>query len=89
MSVVPGGHRPGKPDLLQRDRARAQLPIGIKPRVVVLGCTVGAGQTMTTLLTGEVLASLRSDQVAVMDLNPGPGSLTRRAEGAPRPARPR
>lgn len=86
VSVVPGGHRPGKPDLLQRDRARAQLPTGIKPRVVVLGCTVGAGQTMTTLLTGEVLASLRSDQVAVMDLNPGPGSLTRRAEGRPAPS---
>ncbi|MGN6793695.1 MAG: MinD/ParA family ATP-binding protein, partial [Streptosporangiaceae bacterium] len=86
VSVVPGGHRPGKPDLLQRDRARAQLPIGIKPRIVVLGCTVGAGQTMTTLLTGEVLASLRPDQVAVMDLNPGPGSLATRAEARPAPS---
>jgi MinD-like ATPase involved in chromosome partitioning or flagellar assembly len=86
VSVVPGGHRPGKPDLLQRDRARAQLPIRIKPRVVVLGCTVGAGQTMTTLLTGEVLASLRSDQVAVMDLNPGPGSLAKRSEARPAPS---
>jgi len=86
VSVVPGGHRPGKPDLLQRDRARAQLPIGIKPRIVVLGCTVGAGQTMTALLTGEVLAGLRSDQVAVMDLNPGPGSLAKRAESRPAPS---
>jgi len=86
VSVVPGGHRPGKPDLLQRDRARAQLPIGIKPRVVVLGCTVGAGQTMTTLLTCEVLASLRSDQVAVIDLNPGPGSLAKRSEARPAPS---
>jgi MinD-like ATPase involved in chromosome partitioning or flagellar assembly len=86
VSVVPGGHRPGKPDLIQRDRARAQLSIGIKPRVVVLGCTVGAGQTMTTLLTGEVLASVRSDQVAVMDLNPGPGSLAKRSEARPAPS---
>jgi MinD-like ATPase involved in chromosome partitioning or flagellar assembly len=86
VSVVPGGHRPGKPDLLQRDRARAQLPIRIKPRVIVLGCTVGAGQTMTTLLTGEVLASLRSGQVAVMDLNPGPGSLAKRSEARPAPS---
>jgi MinD-like ATPase involved in chromosome partitioning or flagellar assembly len=86
VAVVPGGHRPGKPDHLQRDRARAQLPIRIKPRVVVLGCTVGAGQTMTTLLTGEVLASLRSDQVAVMDLNPGPGSLAKRSEARPAPS---
>jgi MinD-like ATPase involved in chromosome partitioning or flagellar assembly len=83
VSVVPGGHRPGKPDLLQRDRSRARMPIDLKPRIVVLGCTVGAGQTMTALLTGEVLASLRPDQVAVMDLNPGPGSLARRAEGRP------
>jgi len=59
------------------------MPLEQRPRVVVLGCTVGAGQTMTTLLTGEVLASLRSDQVAVMDLNPGSGSLAVRAEGRP------
>jgi MinD-like ATPase involved in chromosome partitioning or flagellar assembly len=86
VSVVPGGHRPGKPDMLQRDRARAKLPIGFKPRIVVLGCTVGAGQTMTTLLTGELLAGLRPDQVAVMDLNSGPGSLVRRAEARPAPS---
>jgi MinD-like ATPase involved in chromosome partitioning or flagellar assembly len=83
VAVVPGGHRPGKPDLLQRDRARVRLPLDVRPRIVMLGCTVGAGQTMTTLLTGEVLASLRPDQVAVMDLNPGSGSLARRAEGRP------
>ncbi len=41
VAVVPGGHRPGKPDMLQRDRARAQLPLGIRPRIIVLGCTVG------------------------------------------------
>jgi MinD-like ATPase involved in chromosome partitioning or flagellar assembly len=86
VAVVPGGHRPGKPDLLQRDRARAQQPIGIRPRILMLGCTVGAGQTTTTLLTGEVLASLRQDQVAAMDLNPGPGSLARRAEARPAPS---
>ncbi len=52
----------------------------------MLGCTVGAGQTITTLLTGEVLATLRQDQVAAMDLNPGPGSLARRAEARPAPS---
>ncbi|HEX9063779.1 MAG TPA: TcpE family conjugal transfer membrane protein [Streptosporangiaceae bacterium] len=83
VAVVPGGHRPGKPDLLQRDRSRAQLPIGGPARVVVLGCTVGAGQTMTALLTGDVLASLRADRVAVLDLNPGSGSLAKRAEARP------
>ncbi|HET9898197.1 MAG TPA: TcpE family conjugal transfer membrane protein [Streptosporangiaceae bacterium] len=79
VTVVPGGHRPGKPDQLQRDRARARQPIDGPRRVVVLGCTVGAGQTVTTLLTGELLASLRTDLVAVLDLNPGPVSLAHRA----------
>jgi TcpE family len=82
--VVPGGHRPGRPDQMQRDRARARLPVPDACRIVVLGCTVGAGQTMTALLTGEVLASLREDgQVAVLDLNPGPGSLAERARAVP------
>jgi len=83
VTVVPGGHRPGKPELLQRDRARAQLPINGSAKIVVIGCTVGAGQTMTTLLLGEVLASLRSDRVAVIDLNPGASSLARRAQARP------
>jgi MinD-like ATPase involved in chromosome partitioning or flagellar assembly len=83
VTVVPGGHRPGKPDQLQRDRARVRLPISGPRRVVVLGCTVGAGQTVVTLLTGEVLASLRSDLVAVLDLNPGAESLARQAQRRP------
>ncbi len=82
VTVVPGGHRPGTPDQGQRDRARAQLPIGWPVRIVVLGCTVGAGQTITTLLTGEMLASMRADDVAVLDLNPGVASLARRAIGS-------
>jgi MinD-like ATPase involved in chromosome partitioning or flagellar assembly len=73
--VVPGGHRPGQPDQLQRDRARARLAIAGPRRIVVLGCTVGAGQTVTTLRTGEMLANLRDGAVAVLDLNPGRGSL--------------
>jgi MinD-like ATPase involved in chromosome partitioning or flagellar assembly len=81
--VVPGGHRPGRPDQMQRDRARARLPIPAGRRVVVLGCTVGAGQTVTALLTGDLLASLRDDQVAVLDLNPGSGSLAQRATVVP------
>ena len=81
--VVPGGHRPGRPDQMQRDRARARLPVPGGSRIVVLGCTVGAGQTVTTLLTGEILASLRDDQIAVLDLNPGTGSLAERARSVP------
>jgi MinD-like ATPase involved in chromosome partitioning or flagellar assembly len=81
--VVPGGHRPGKPDQLQRDRARARLPIRGPQRIVVLGCTRGAGQTTTVLLAGDMLASLRAESVAVLDLNPGRGSLTEQAAAIP------
>jgi MinD-like ATPase involved in chromosome partitioning or flagellar assembly len=83
VSVVPGGDRPGKPNLLLRDRVRAQLSVGRPARIAFLGCTVGAGQTTTALLTGEALASLRSDNVAVLDLNPGPASLATRAQARP------
>jgi hypothetical protein len=82
--VVPGGHRPGKPDQVQRDQARARLPLSRPARIVALGCTAGAGQTVTTLLTGQLLATLRGEPVAVLDLSPGPGSLTELARGIPR-----
>jgi hypothetical protein len=82
--VVPGGHRPGKPDQVQRDRARARLPLAGPARIVVLGCTAGAGQTVTTLLTGHLLAGLRGEAVAVLDLSAGPGSLTEQAHQIPR-----
>jgi MinD-like ATPase involved in chromosome partitioning or flagellar assembly len=81
--VVPGGHRPGRPDFQQRDRARARLQVAGSRRIVVLGCTVGAGQTMTALMAGEVLASVRDEPVAVLDLNAGPGSLAERANSMP------
>jgi hypothetical protein len=81
--VVPGGHRPGKPDQVQRDQARARLPLVGPARVVVLGCTAGAGQTVVTLLTGQLLASLRGEAVAVLDLREGQGSLTERAHSIP------
>jgi conjugation transfer TcpE-like protein len=79
--VVPGGHRPGKPDQLQRDQGRARLPLPAPARVVLLGCTAGAGQTTVTLLAGQLLASLRGEPVAVVDL--GGGSLTERARSIP------
>ncbi len=82
--IVPGGHRPGRPDPVQRDQARARLPLPGPARIVVLGCTAGAGQTLTTLLTGQLLASLRGEAVAVLDLRPGPSSLTERARAIPR-----
>jgi hypothetical protein len=79
--VMPGGHGPGRPDQVQRDQARARLPLPGPARVVVLGCTAGAGQTATTLLTGQLLASLRGEAVAVLDL--ASGSLTQQARSVP------
>ena len=52
------------------------LPLDRPRLVVVLGCTVGAGQTVTTLMLADLLAGLRGEPVAALDLNPGPASLT-------------
>jgi hypothetical protein len=82
--VVPGGHRPGRPDHAQRDQARIRLPLAGPVRIVVLGTTAGAGQTVTTLLTGQLLASLRGEAVAVLDFGGRPGSLTELARQIPR-----
>jgi MinD-like ATPase involved in chromosome partitioning or flagellar assembly len=82
--VVPGGHRPGSPDHAQRDQARTRLPLAGPARIVILGTTAGAGQTVTTLLTGQLLASLRGEAVAVVDFGDRPGSLTELARQVPR-----
>jgi MinD-like ATPase involved in chromosome partitioning or flagellar assembly len=50
---------------------------------VVRGCTRGAGQTTTVLLAGDMLASLRDEPVAVLDLNPGRNSLAEQAAAIP------
>jgi hypothetical protein len=44
----------------------------------VLGCTRGAGQTVTALMTGHILAVARGIPVAALDLTPGPTSLAAR-----------
>ena len=55
------------------------LPLDRPRLVVVLGCTVGAGQTVTSLMLADLLAGLRAEPVAALDLNPGPASLTETA----------
>ena len=52
------------------------LPLDRPRLVVVLGCTVGAGQTVTVLMLADLLTGLRAEPVAALDLNPGPASLT-------------
>ena len=75
VTVVPGGRGPGRPDHEKEARARAVLALDGPRLVVVLGCTVGAGQTVTTLVLADLLAGLRGEPVAALDLNPGPASL--------------
>jgi hypothetical protein len=82
--VVPGGLRPAKPDHIERDQARVRLPLPGPVRIVVLGSSAGAGQTVTALLTGQLLARLRGEPVAVLDLSSGPGSVTELARQIPR-----
>jgi MinD-like ATPase involved in chromosome partitioning or flagellar assembly len=76
VTVVSGGRGPGRPDHVKEARSRAVLPLGRPQLVVVLGCTVGAGQTVTALMLADLLAGLRAEPVAALDLNPGPASLT-------------
>jgi MinD-like ATPase involved in chromosome partitioning or flagellar assembly len=86
VRLVPGGQGPGsrrETEQEERDKARARLPLPGPRKVIVLGCTSGAGQTVTALMTARLLASLRAEPVAALDLNPGTGSLEQRAQSAP------
>jgi MinD-like ATPase involved in chromosome partitioning or flagellar assembly len=86
VGLVPGGQGPGRSRETEREeryQARARLPLPGPRRIVVVGCTSGAGQTVTTLMLGRLLASLRAERVGVLDLNPGSYSLTQRAETLP------
>jgi hypothetical protein len=78
VKVVAGGQGPGKRDQEGLDRDRARLPLGGSYRIVVLGCTRGAGQTVTALMTGHILAVVRGIPVAALDLTSGPTSLAAR-----------
>src|SRR5262249_44942418 len=69
---------PGKRDQESMDRDRARLPLAGPRRIVFLGCTRGAGQTLTALMTSHILAAVRGVPVAALDLNPGATSLAAR-----------
>ena len=75
VKVVAGGQGPGKRDQEALDRDRARLPLAGPLLIAVLGCTRGAGQTVTTLMTAHILAAVRGIPVAALDLNPGATSL--------------
>jgi hypothetical protein len=72
VKVVTGAVQgPGARDQEALDRSRARLPLKAPKRVLMLGCTSGAGQTVTTLMSGHILASLREQPVAAVDLHDG------------------
>ena len=62
---------PGARDQEAQDRNRARLPIAEPRRILILGCTSGAGQSVTALMTASMLASLREHPVAAVDLHDG------------------
>ena len=66
-----GTQERGARDQEALDRARARLPLSAAKRILVLGCTNGAGQTVTTMMTGHILATLREHPVAAVDLHDG------------------
>ena len=82
VKVVAGGQGPGKRDQEALDRDRVRAPLAGPRRIVVLGCTRGAGQTVTALMTSDILATVRGVPVAALDLNPGPTSLAARRSPA-------
>jgi len=74
VKIVTGtgaSHGPGARDQEALDRNRARLPMAEPKRILVLGCTGGAGQTVTALMTGAMLASLREEPIAAVDLHDG------------------
>jgi MinD-like ATPase involved in chromosome partitioning or flagellar assembly len=75
VKVVADGHGPGQRDQEALDRDRARRPLAGPCRIAVLGCIGGAGQSVTALMVGHVLADVRRVPVAALDLNTGDTSL--------------
>ncbi|MEV0998338.1 TcpE family conjugal transfer membrane protein [Nonomuraea sp. NPDC050202] len=72
--VVGGGGVRTDGSEIDEARARGVFPGG--RRIVVLGCTGGAGQTTTALMLGHTFAQVRDDRVVAVDANTGGGTLT-------------
>ncbi|PKK15479.1 TcpE family conjugal transfer membrane protein [Thermomonospora sp. CIF 1] len=74
IAAVSGGHS----HLDEEYQERLQRPFQGTRRIVVLGCTGGAGQTVTALMLGHTFAQYCGEPVVAIDINPGPGALARR-----------
>lgn len=74
LKAVGGGHSDGGSEWEER----LQRPFQGTRHIVVLGCTGGAGQTVTALMLGHTFAHHGSEPAVAIDVNPGPGALARR-----------
>ncbi|MEU6041831.1 TcpE family conjugal transfer membrane protein [Actinomadura sp. NPDC047616] len=74
LQAVGGGHGEADAEYEQR----LQQPFQGTRHIVVLGCTGGAGQTVTALMLGHTFAQHNGEPVVAIDINPGPGALARR-----------
>uniref|UniRef100_UPI003522C828 MinD/ParA family ATP-binding protein n=1 Tax=Actinomadura fibrosa TaxID=111802 RepID=UPI003522C828 len=74
IQAVGGGH--GEVDA--EYQMRLQQPFHGTRHIVVLGCTGGAGQTVTALMLGHTFSQHNGEPVVAIDVNPGPGALARR-----------
>jgi hypothetical protein len=66
VRVVAGGQGLGKRDRETLDRECARLPLTGPRRLAVLGCTRGAGQTVTTLMTSHIGACGRGTKAGAV-----------------------
>ncbi|WP_055480638.1 TcpE family conjugal transfer membrane protein [Sphaerimonospora mesophila] len=78
--VVVGGSRT---DGMEIDEARARTPLPESKRIMVLGCTGGAGQTTTALMLGHTLARYREDRVLALDASGGDDTMIKRIAAEP------
>ncbi|RVX44678.1 MinD-like ATPase involved in chromosome partitioning or flagellar assembly [Nonomuraea polychroma] len=77
--VVVGGNNV-RTDGSEIDEARARAVFSGSRRIVVLGCTGGAGQSTTALMLGHTFATYRDDRVVAVDANTGGTTLTSRIQ---------
>jgi MinD-like ATPase involved in chromosome partitioning or flagellar assembly len=74
IQAVGGGHN----ELDAEYQERLQRPFQGTRHIVVLGCTGGAGQTVTALMLGHTFAQYCGEPIVAIDVNPGAGALARR-----------
>jgi MinD-like ATPase involved in chromosome partitioning or flagellar assembly len=74
LKAMGGGHT----EVDSEYEERLQRPFYGARHIVVLGCTGGAGQTVTALMMGHTFAQYCGEPVVAIDVNPGPGALARR-----------